>query len=199
MKAFVSLILWCNLFLWGYSSAQEIPLDSIPYEGYTSMEDAAKTPLEVKILSLHKAKLKEFPLEICQFENLEVLDLSRNKIRELPPEIASLKNLWKLDVSSNKLENLPSEIGQLTNLRELIISRNDILELPVEMGLLMQLEYLDLYSNYIIELPSSMYNLRNTLKVLDMRGISMNKFEHDQVKKLLPKTKIFLSKACNCH
>ena len=139
-----------------------------------------------------------FQQKIVQYPNLQELHLNRMKLKEIPEIIWSLENLTILDLSNNKLENIPAGIGKLPNLEQLILNRNYILSLPPEMAKLPHLYYLDLWSNLIIEFPPEINALQNSLKTIDMRVINMNDEHKELLQSLLPNTKFYFSKSCNC-
>jgi Leucine-rich repeat (LRR) protein len=165
---------------------------------YTSMEDALTNPDGVKILDLHKKKLEEFPVEIFKFKNLEELNLAKNKIKIIPPEIKSLTKIKILNLSRNKLTVFPAELCALTNLDSLIINENEITELPKEIKNLQKLSYFDMWGNYVTVFPDEISQLKNTLKVLDLRVIGINEKGQEEISQLLPYTKIYFSTSCNC-
>lgn len=164
---------------------------------YTSIEDALKEPDKVYHLQLHKKKLQEFPKEILSLRNLATLDLSKNKLTNIPSEIGNLANLKKLNLSKNNITTFPKEIGNLQHLDTLIAFQNQITHLPNEIGQLSELIYLDIWGNEITKLPNEISNLKK-LKTVDMRVIDMTKSKQQNIQNLLPNTKLFFSKHCNC-
>jgi len=165
---------------------------------FTAIEDALKEPLNVYKLNLRKQKLKKIPTEIFQFTNLQELDLSRNKITEIPEEIGLFVCLEKLDLSRNKLVQLPEEIGKLSKLKKLLLYLNEIPELPASIGKLGKLQVLDLWGNEITELPEEIKNLKHSLRLLDMRVISIPANQQEKIVLQLPFTTIYFSQSCNC-
>ncbi|MDX2360365.1 MAG: leucine-rich repeat domain-containing protein [Crocinitomicaceae bacterium] len=125
----------------------------------------------ITVLNLSDLDLKEVPLEILLFPNLQALDLSSNDIEELPDElftinslrcldvgfnllsslsdsIVNLKNLFHLDISANRYHGFPPSILGLTSLEQLFIGQNDIQVIPQEIGKLKELTYLNIpYAN----------------------------------------------------
>ena len=175
-------------------------LDSLTLDtmnAYTSLEEAMRHPEKVIKLELKREKLKQFPLQVLKFTNLQYLDLSKNKIKELPEGIDTLKNLQFLILSRNKLEKLPKQIGGLPNLKLLNINQNELFDLPAQLGKLEKLEVLDLWSNNIGSFPEEMKYMKN-LRVLDLRVIMISDEEQAKIKSFLPNTKIFLSPNCKC-
>ncbi len=142
-------------------------------EGYFySLEQAIKSPDSVKSLTLKRQKLKEFPMEILQFRNIERLDLSRNSIKEIPKEIQSLKYLHYVNFAQNYLTSLPIQMA----------------ELP--------LDTLILWDNQIKEFDTIFQ--KTNLKFLDIRAISMTRKQQKAIKEIFPKAKIKKDHACNC-
>jgi Leucine-rich repeat (LRR) protein len=194
-------ILVFTLFCPASTYSQSIPLlDSLSLDTariYTDLSLALKDSDNVIRLSLRKQKLKEMPLEILKFKNLQYLDLSKNSIKELPPEIGELKNLQYFSITKTGLEIFPPEIGKLTNLKWLIMNQNEMILIPPQIGNLINLEYLDLWSNNLDHFPDEMKNLKK-LKTLDLRVILINDQEQGRISEMLPATKIFFSANCNC-
>ncbi|KAG8816088.1 hypothetical protein FRC17_000468, partial [Serendipita sp. 399] len=71
----------------------------------------------LKIVDLHKNKLRRLPDSFMDLVFLVNLDLSENELEELPDQLASLPNLANLNVSHNKLRTLPFEIKENLSLR----------------------------------------------------------------------------------
>lgn len=165
---------------------------------YTSLEEALKNPDGVLILKLEKQKLKEFPLQILQFKNLCILSLAKNKIPSIPEEISQLSNLKEVNFSKNRIEVFPEGLAQCVNIERLIFNQNYLEALPAAIGNMKSMTYLDLWSNNLGLYPNELAKLKETLKELDLRVINLNATEQDRIKKLLPKTEIHFSPACDC-
>jgi len=116
---------------------------------FTTLDEAMAAPEAVYRLDLSGQKLKEFPLEILFFRNLQELNLSNNKIEVLPPEINTLQNLQVLNLYRNRIVLLPDQIGDLANLRELYLNRNRMMYFPIGIVGLQRLEYLDVSQNLL--------------------------------------------------
>lgn len=166
---------------------------------YTSLEEALKEPLSVKKLQLKKQKLKEFPTEILQLENLEYLDLSNNKISEIPKGIGSLKHLRTLKLHKNAFLTFPEVLTNLDSLENLDLSRNPIDEVPEPISNLQNLKELVLWSTYVVKLPTNMSDMQSHLQLLDLRNIRLTREEQREILQLLPKIKIRMDKTCNCY
>jgi Leucine-rich repeat (LRR) protein len=184
------------------SSAFGQYLDSAQLEEqpiFYSFEQADTVNLDLVYRLAFKRKLPEnFQQKIVQYPNLQELHLNRMKLKEIPEILFSLENLTVLDLSNNKLENISPKIGNLHNLERLILNRNYILSLPAEISNLSELYYLDLWSNLIIEFPKEINALQHSLRTVDMRVINMNDEHKELLQLLLPNTKFFFSKSCNC-
>jgi Leucine-rich repeat (LRR) protein len=166
---------------------------------YTDLTEALKNPDKVYKLTLRRMKLKTIPKEVFTFKNLQVLNLSKNKLTSIPAEIGMLKKLEVLDLSANNIDSVPPQIGKLVNIKKLILNQNVIATLPPEIGNLTKMIFLDMWGNEIQELPKEITKLQNTLKVLDLRVISIKEDKQEAIVKLLPNTKIFFSTSCNCN
>ena len=198
MKQVVIIIL--VLFVHFTANAQLLSERQLDKEAViTSLTEALKNPEKVYRLDLSKQKLRNLPSSLFTLYNLQELNLGKNKLQSIPPEIGNLTNLQKLDVSRNNLSELPSTIGNLTNLTELIANKNYIYKLPPEIGNLVNLEKLDLWSNIIDTFPTEISKLKDNLKELDLRVVLINEEKQQVIADLLPDTKIFFSKSCNCH
>jgi Leucine-rich repeat (LRR) protein len=200
IKKQIGLFVLLISFISSHALAQVPLLDSLTLDtltAFTSIEDALKDPDKVIKLELRKKKLKEFPVEILKFKNLQYLDLSKNNIKELPPEIDSLQNLQIFIISKNELESLPKEIGELHQLQYLNANNNELSSLPVQIANLSNLKNLDLWSNNVDKFPSEMKYLKN-LKVMDLRVILIPDAEQQRVQEMLPWTKIYFSPYCKC-
>jgi len=104
-----------------------------------------------------------------------------------------------LNISNNKLTAIPPEIGNLVNLTHLTLSQNYLIEIPSTFKYLKKLVYLDIWSNSIIFFPDEISELKETLRVVDMRVIYMNDLRKEDLQKLLPNTTFYFSQSCNCN
>jgi leucine-rich repeat protein SHOC2 len=108
-----------------------------------------------------------------------------------------LKKLKKLILFKNRIETLPAEIGELEDLRELVVNQNEMETLPYEIGNLKKLRYIDMWSNNLTHLPGSMAEMW-ALEELDLRVIVLTESEQEDIKILLPNTKVHMDQHCNC-
>jgi Leucine-rich repeat (LRR) protein len=177
-------------------------LDSITLSAkpeYHDLTEALKNPDQVYKLDLHRKKLKEIPPEVFTFVNLQELNLSKNKLTIISKDIAKLTKLQVLNVSSNDIDTLYSEIGQLINIKKLILNQNVITYLPSTISNLTKMSFLDMWGNEIQSFPKEIAKLKNTLKVIDLRVISIKEADQENMVDLLPFTKILFSTSCNCN
>lgn len=195
-KLFIIFFLTVSSFV----NAQTTMLDSVSLfatREYTDLNMALANKDSVYRLVLRKKKLKEFPIEILQFKNLQYLDISKNSISIIPDSLVLLTNLQYFKCSKNNIEELPKNFGHNENLRSIDLSQNDIKALPYSFGRLSKLEYADLWDNNLEEFPSSMNQLTG-LRMLDLRNILISKTKQEGLQNQLPKTYIYFSAPCNC-
>ena len=164
---------------------------------YRSIERALQEPDQVYRLDLSGRKLKELPVEIRRFKNLNALDIGTNKLRAVPEWLGELTNLQELRASRNKLVDFPAVICKMVHLKRLDLSRNAITGLPACMKKLTELVSLDLWDNDLAEFPDDIEGM-GALRFMDLRNIQFEQPEMDRIQELLPRAKIFFSAPCNC-
>lgn len=164
---------------------------------FFSLQEAMLQPDSVVKLNLSKKKLKEIPVEVFSFHNLQSLVLNKNSIRIIPAGIAKLKNLQELDMSNNKLTQIPPEIGQLKYLVKLKLNRNEITSIPVAIGENINLEILEMWDNELDTIPDDIRNLVH-LKTVELRGILFSDETQRHIRELLPQATIYFSPSCAC-
>lgn len=166
---------------------------------YKSLDDALKNPEQVYRLKLvNKHRMDSLPEKLFQLTNLRELTVKGCKLNVLNQRISDLKKLVYLNVSCNHLVRLPESIGDLPSIKALVISRNNIVELPNGIGNLNTLELIDAWDNPLYVLPDSISKLAETLKIMDLRQISIKNEEFEAMQKLLPKTNIMATSYCEC-
>lgn len=119
---------------------------------YYSLESAIKSPKEVYKLDQMFKGLKEFPVQILEFTNIEDLVLRGNNIKSIPREIKALKNLKNLSLGQNPIQNVDtlfSSIKELNNLEELDLEMTGIKSIPNSILELKKLKILFLWNNPI--------------------------------------------------
>lgn len=198
MKKYYLFVLLALLSFFG--EAQTSLLDSVSLfstREFTDLNSALANKDSVYRLVLRKKKLKEFPVEIYQFKNLQYLDISKNSIKTIPDSLVKLTKLQYFKCSKNNIEELPRNFGHNENLRSIDLSQNEIKALPYSFGRLSKLEYADLWDNNLEEFPASMSDLKG-LRMLDLRNILISKTKQEGLQNQLPKTYIYFSAPCNC-
>jgi Leucine-rich repeat (LRR) protein len=177
------------------SSAQEI--GDIDYV-FKDIEKVKQYPELVINLDLSGSKLKEIPQILFELNNLKNLDLSKNQISLLPAGIIHWEKLESLDLSKNNISNIPPQIGNLILVERLNLSKNKIRKLPIEIGRLESLIDFQIWNNQLTEIPSEIQKLAK-LKVLNLRGMSIDDDNELDLKKWLPDTDIYYSYGCDCN
>jgi Leucine-rich repeat (LRR) protein len=165
---------------------------------FTNIDDALKDPPKVYRLHLVNQNLTKIPAEIFSLFNLVELDLSKNSITVIPDSIRYLENLRLLRINKNNIETISPDIGELPELEVLELNRNHIVNFPATIKNMNTLRYLDIWGNDIGKLPEEIYQLKSTLKYLDIRN---NPYPIANVKTLfeyLPETFIKYTEDCNC-
>jgi Leucine-rich repeat (LRR) protein len=166
---------------------------------YKSLKEAKQAkPDSVIRLTIQFKKIDSLGMELSKFKNLQELHLKNIRMEEIPKEIFGLKNLVFLEISNCKLMEIPDDIGELTNLTHLILSQNYLIRLPASFKYLKKLEYLDIWSNSIDVFPNEISELKDNLRIVDMRVIYMNDLRKEDLQTLLPKTTFYFSQSCNC-
>ncbi|MFM7021653.1 MAG: leucine-rich repeat domain-containing protein [Flavobacteriales bacterium] len=199
---FRKYILYFLVFIGFAAYGQEQDSITVSYKRvstYTTYNIAPDDSANVVKLVLRGKKLGKIPAEIFKLTTLEYLDLSGNKLDIIPKEIGQLKNLKVLILENNKLEALPEEIYQLKNLQVLRVGKNNIFYVSSKINQLKQLMILDMWDNNVAEFPEEIGDLEQTLRVLDLRSVSMNDDQQYQITKLLPNTKVLMDVSCNCN
>ena len=162
-----------------------------------SLEEAMLSPLSVYILDLSKKKLQHLPVQISQFENLQVLKLAKNKISKIDTTIVLPKYIQEINLSKNELDNFPLALSTLKHLRTLILNQNMIENVPDQIENLKELKYLDMWSNNLSKISENI-KLLTKLEELDLRVIILSSKEKKRIENLLPNTKVHFSNSCNC-
>ena len=127
---------------------------------FTSLEEAAKAPAEVRRLQLGPGSVKAFPPEILQMTNLQELQINGCKeLTALPPGIAKLTSLQRLDVNGNGLTALPPELGKCAELTKLQCGGNPLTTLPDELGALKKLRALEIVGVKFTAIPACVFQM----------------------------------------
>ena len=146
---------------------------------YDSLEEALLVhPDSVYRLDLSQKKLREIPVEIFQFKNLQNLNLEKNKLSSLPKEFI-FPQLEILNLSKNDFEKFPEVVTENITLKQLLMGKNKIDSIPESISNLQNLIVFDIWFNPITDLPASIVELKK-LRSLDLRGVN---FSNDFQKK----------------
>lgn len=194
------ILLFISIFIgFGTLSAQESYADSVYKDvtAFKSIKAALENPDEVIKLVLKRDRLDSIPPSIYQFKNLEYLDLSSNRIDSIPDEITQLKNLKVLSLRRNKINAIPKSIYELKELRVLDLGANNFDYMPKGIDNLSFLRELDLWNTGMTTIPIGLEDIK-PLWLLDLRGISLNFEQQEEIYELMPEVKIFMSPPCNC-
>ncbi len=183
---------WTALFLlpiWG--------LGGLNAQSFKNLEKALQNPTEVRELILRRDKLQTVPVEIAQFQNLEILDLSKNDLDSLSLFLLELKNLKVLILSKNNIQNIPTFLSKNKNLEELILDRNPIKKIPAKIEGFQNLKVLDLWDSELDFIHPNILNLEN-LERLDVRNTYFKTEDLRWIKKGLPDLELQSSFGCDC-
>lgn len=193
------LIVFFFLLSFGHSVGQLIEFEKLDTARvYKSLKEAMQNPVHVHRLDLTRERLREFPSEVYQFQNLNELILDRNKLKTLPDSLNTLRNLQILSAERNKLDTINPAICNLPNLQILRLGSNEIKGIPDEISQLRKLRVLSLWGNVVGYYPVSLAKLEN-LEWLDLLGIPMSISEQRRVLSLLgDNVKVEMSEPCNC-
>ena len=116
-----------------------------------------------------KARLKEIPDGIKDFQSLEQLDLKGNQLESFNNGILKLKKLKKLNVSKNSISQLP-DLSSLCNLEFLDCSSNRISEIPESIFSISKLKILDFGFNHNIKTISDEIHQLQHLESLNLNA-----------------------------
>lgn len=180
-------IVWLSLFLTSVVHGQN-------YVRYTDLNTYPKD--SVRAIEITKVKLKEFPIDLSEYKNLEHLVITKVPMANMAG-LEKLTQLKTLKLDKLDLAYFPIEITQLVNLESLIVSRVEFAAVPKQIERLQKLKYLDLYGSVITSLPEEIQNLTE-LKRLNLTGISFTPQEQKVIKEMLPAVKIKMDAPCNC-
>uniref|UniRef100_A0A1A9ZYI3 Leucine-rich repeat-containing protein 28 n=1 Tax=Glossina pallidipes TaxID=7398 RepID=A0A1A9ZYI3_GLOPL len=114
--------------------------------------------------------IKDIPMDLYLYEDLEELYLKENYIAAIPKWFLNLTTLKFIHLAGNNLTKLPEEIYLLENLEFLDLSQNQLTALPETLCLLTNLEHLNVSTNELEMLPNDI----NSLRRLETLNISQN-------------------------
>jgi len=116
-------------------------------------------------INLSYCGLKEFPLRLLNYPQIESIIIHHNRITSIPQEIFKLKNLKKLFIGNNKLSSLPSTLCENEQLEVLSLRGNEFSVLPDVLFQLNNLIYLDVSHNQITILNPELGNLKKLTRL----------------------------------
>ncbi|MES2112182.1 MAG: leucine-rich repeat domain-containing protein [Bacteroidota bacterium] len=157
--------------------------------------DLCKIPLQFALLKkLHHLSIRNNHLTsksvnaVYHIMSLKSLGLDGNNILTISPQIKNLKNLTYFNISSNPVRNLPSEFTSLKKLK--VLGLNDLPELDWirTFSLLASLPELRMIgmSGIRVKIMPVGFEKLTQVRSFWLPKNSMNKEEHERIKKLLP-------------
>lgn len=184
------------------------------YHEYYSLDAALTDPIDVWLLNLTWEPCAGFPIEILRMKNLKWLTLPNCGIDSLPDGICDLP-ITKLSLERNRMIDFPRQVFCLEELDELILSGNPISRIPDSLQLLPDrmtfMFYLDscrltslppsfvkckaqwirLNGNAISMLPDSLWQMKKTLRYLNLKGNPIAQQERERIiKELSPEVEV---------
>lgn len=88
--------------------------------------------IDLTTLKLWDNEIVELQPELSLFGSLKIVDLHKNKLRRLPDSLADLVFLTHLDLSENELEELPRNLASMPNLHTLNLAHNKLSTIPLK-------------------------------------------------------------------
>ena len=128
---------------------------------------------EVIQLLLQSNKLREFPRNVFNLQELRMLDLSRNQIIEVPDSLSQLKDLRSLNLSYNAIREIkPDALSGLYKLELLILAHNRLRKLPEGISQLKSIIGVDISHNKMFRwgLPKGAGSNWENLVCLELKG-----------------------------
>lgn len=185
-----------------HASAQEVDRTSwTNTPTYTDLEDARNARADgtpIYKLDLSKSRLKSFPSEIANWDELREVILDRNKISEINEDLSQWKHLIRFSAESNQLNAFPASLTQWRALEFLNLADNYIDSIPLDIDAMPNLREMVLWSNVISDYPASLGDM-NGLILLDLEFNDMTAEEQELLKSWLPdRVQLVLSKPCRC-
>jgi len=145
----------------------------------------------ITTLDLSNKKLTAIPDSVFSLDQLQHLQLG-NRFTSYPP-LSSLGEQHSTDDSMNKITIIPNDIIRLRHLRTLGFCFNDLKTLPDDLIKLENLDTLDISFNYRLKIKRELSVLQQMkgLKYLNIMATGTDDDSIDELRKLLPKTKIY--------
>lgn len=127
---------------------------------FASLEEALKSPKEVRKLRIVSSPMTALPPEILTLTNLQELSINNcKKLTALPPDLAKLPYLQVLNVNNNALAALPPELGKCPELTKLQCGSNPLTTLPAEFSALKKLRILEIVGVQFKEIPPCVFQM----------------------------------------
>lgn len=191
------LLTGIGIFLAIVGWAQDVPIPQPPQPLCENLECYKETS-GVKSLDLKRELRKGGAPDTSALDQLLWLDLSANRLDKVPDWVCQCTSLEYLNLSRNRINSLPPCLGNLKNLQYLAANRNPLGSLPEELSECTQLKYLDLWQTWIDVIPWELHKLNESLKVVDLRDITMTREQQMEIYKVFPDVELRLSAWCNC-
>lgn len=121
----------------------------------------------LKYISISNCNFYDFPIVLCELENLIDLDISNNDIKDIPNEISNLKKLEFLKCNNIKIVSFPESIQYCKELKEIHAKFSYLENIPSIIGELKKLSFLDLRGTKIRTLPETIGDC-SSLETLDL-------------------------------
>lgn len=161
-----------------YLSLSDTKLDSLPSSiGYL------KNLKTINIVDNASDSFK-IPQSITKLQNLSQLHIENTSL-VLPQNLSGFPSLKKLKFYNCKLTTIPNGISSMSQLTHLTLDNNQLTVFPEEITKLYNLEHLSLRNNKLEKINENISNLTK-LRYLDLRGNSINDYQLDILKALLP-------------
>ncbi len=109
-----------------------------------------------------------------------MMDLRYQKMKQLPVDISYYKNLERLDISHNPIDSLSLDLQELSKLRRLYLNNMDNLDIEQAMKVVstLPLEELEMNGNNMLYMPSKLAAC-NRLKKLSLQNNSISQLNED--------------------
>jgi len=109
--------------------------------------------MDKKILHWSYLNIKDIPLDLYLYEELNELYLKENYISTIPKWFLNLNNLTFVHLGGNQITEIPEEIYLLDNLEFFDLSNNRLTEIPPTIGFVFNLVQLNVSDNELTAIP----------------------------------------------
>lgn len=154
-------IIEASFYEYGYKTLPD------PITSYKNLEKLSinyfshRFEFDEEIEDYYNNRIKSFPVDLCNLQNLQYIDLSWMGIHQLPNNFGNLKNLKTLILKINGFSSLPDFFRNLQNLSSLDLSQNKFTVFPPIVLKLTNLSTLNLSHNNLTSLPESVNDMKN--------------------------------------